>query len=113
LFGTTGRNTGLITYLAFSILFVVSMAASNNAFLNRFLLASVVVGVASLVYGVIQALGGDPFDWVNPYSPVFGFLGNPNFQSSLLGILGSIVFTQLLSGSVKLQVKVPTLFICS
>jgi hypothetical protein len=50
-------------------------------------------------------MGGDPFDWVNPYSPVFGFLGNPNFQSSLLGILGAIVFTQLLSSSVKNQVK--------
>jgi len=105
LFGITGRNNGLITYLAFSILFVVSMAASNAAFLNRFLLASLVVGVASLGYGLVQAFGGDPFDWVNPYSPVFGFLGNPNFQSSLLGILGSIVFSQLLSGSVKLQLK--------
>jgi O-antigen ligase len=105
LFGTTGRNTGLITYLAFSILFVVSMAASNAGFLNRFLLVSLVVGVASLGYGLVQALGADPFDWVNPYSPVFGFLGNPNFQSSLLGILGSIVFAQLLSSSVNLQVK--------
>ena len=105
LFGTTGRNTGLITYLAFSILFVVSMVASSVVFLSRFLLASMVVGVASLAYGVIQALGGDPFDWVNPYSPVFGFLGNPNFQSSLLGILGAVVFTQLLSGSVKMQIK--------
>ena len=105
LFGTAGRNTGLITYLAFSILFVVSIAASNAAFLNRFLLASLVAGVASLSYGLIQAYGLDPIDWVNPYSPVFGFLGNPNFQSSLLGILGSVVFTQLLSGVVKLQVK--------
>ena len=105
LFGTTGRNTGLITYLAFSILFVVSMAASTSAFLSRFLLVSLVAGVASLAYGVVQALGGDPFDWVNPYSPVFGFLGNPNFQSSLLGILGSVVFTQLLASAVKLQVK--------
>ena len=105
IFGTTGRNTGLITYLAFSILFVVSIAASNRAFLNRFLLVSLVVGLASLGYGVIQALGGDPFDWVNPYSPVFGFLGNPNFQSSLLGILGSIVFAHLLSSSIKFQVK--------
>jgi O-antigen ligase len=105
LFGTTGRNTGLITYLAFSILFVVAMVASSSVFLNRFLIAALVVGVASLGYGVVQALGGDPFDWVNPYSPVFGFLGNPNFQSSLLGILGSIVFTQLLSGSVKIQIK--------
>ena len=105
LFGTTGRNTGLITYLAFSILFVVSMAASSAAFLNRFLFASLVVGIASLGYGLVQAFGGDPFDWVNPYSPVFGFLGNPNFQSSLLGILGAVVFTQILSSSAKMQVK--------
>ena len=105
LFGTNGRNTGLITYLAFSILFVVSITASTPAFLKLFLSASLVVGVASLGYGLVQAFGGDPFDWVNPYSPVFGFLGNPNFQSSLLGILGSIVFSQLLSGSVKLQLK--------
>jgi O-antigen ligase len=104
-FGTTGRNTGLITYLAFSILFVVSIAASNRAFLNRFLLVSLLVGLTSLGYGLVQALGGDPFDWVNPYSPVFGFLGNPNFQSSLLGILGSVVFAQLLSSSIKYQIK--------
>jgi O-antigen ligase len=105
LFGTTGRNTGLITYLAFSIFFVVSMATSNATFLKSFLLTALVVGVASLGYGVIQAVGADPFDWVNPYSPVFGFLGNPNFQSSLIGILGAVVFTQLLSSSVKIQIK--------
>jgi len=105
LFGTTGRNTGLITYLAFSLLFAVAMVASSTLFLKRFLLASLLVGVASLGYGVVQALDGDPFNWVNPYSPVFGFLGNPNFQSSLLGILGSVVFTQLLFKSVKIQIK--------
>ena len=95
LFGTTGRNTGLVTYLAFSSLFLVSIVASTSTFLNRFLMTSLVVGVASLGYGVIQALGGDPFEWVNQYSPVFGFLGNPNFQSSFLGILDAVVFTQL------------------
>jgi len=105
LFGTTGRNTGLITYFAFSILFVVAMAVSSTPFLSRFIFAALVVGVASLGYGVIQAVGADPFDWVNAYSPVFGFLGNPNFQSSLLGILGAVVFTQLLSGQVKIQIK--------
>jgi O-antigen ligase len=105
LFGTTGRNTGLITYFAFSILFVVAMAVSSTPFLSRFIFAALVVGVASLGYGVIQAVGADPFDWVNAYSPVFGFLGNPNFQSSLLGILGAVVFTQLLSGPVKIQIR--------
>jgi O-antigen ligase len=105
LFGTNGRNTGFITYLSFSILFVVSIVSSNSTFLNRFLYTSLFVGVASIGYGLIQAAGGDPFNWVNPYSPVFGFLGNPNFQSSLLGILGAIVFTQLFSSSVKMLAK--------
>jgi O-antigen ligase len=109
-FGTNGRNTGFLTYLAFSIIFVVSMTISSIAFLKRFLAASLVVGIASLGYGVFQSAGWDPIDWVNPYSPVFGFLGNPNFQSSLLGILGAVVFTQLLSGEVGIQIKGAYLF---
>lgn len=105
LFGTNGRNTGLITYFAFSIFFIVSMTVSSNNFFKKFLFASLVAGIGSLAYGVIQAVGADPFEWINPYSPVFGFLGNPNFHSSLLGILGSVVFTQLLSASVIKQIK--------
>jgi O-antigen ligase len=63
------------------------------------------VGGASLVYGLVQAIGADPFNWVNPYSPVFGFLGNPNFQSSLLGVLGTIVFGQLFIKEIKVLLK--------
>jgi len=106
LFGVGGRNTGLITYLSFSIIFMVSLVASNQKFLSRLFMISLVIGVASTGYGLIQSLGADPFNWVIPYSPVFGFLGNPNFQSSLLGILGTIVFSQLLSKSIKIQIKV-------
>ena len=105
LFGTSGRNTGLITYIAFSSIFVVALTASTATFMKKFLSTSLGIGTLSLVYGLIQAFGADPFDWENPYSPVFGFLGNPNFQSSLLGILGSIVFTQLLARSVTLPAK--------
>ena len=105
LFGTNGRNTGLITYLALSIAMVVSMVVSNPGFMHRFLLTSLIVGGASLVYGVAQAVGLDPFEWDNAFSSVFGFLGNPNFQSSLLGILGSIVFAQLLSRAVSMSLK--------
>ena len=105
LFGTQGRNTGFITYLAFSLIFFASVIAANVAFLKRFVLIVLIVGSASLIYGIIQAIGADPIDWVNPYSPVFGFLGNPNFQSSLLGILGAIVFTQFFVKELKIQYK--------
>ena len=105
LFGTNGRNTGLITYFAFSILLIVALVSSSSESLKRFQLAPLFVGISSLGYGLLQIVGADPFDWVNGYSPVFGFLGNPNFQSSLLGILGAIVFTQLFSSSLKIQIK--------
>jgi len=106
LFGVQGRNTGFITYLAFSLIFVGSVIASGSELLKRIILLVYVVGSASLAYGVIQAIGADPFKWVNPFSPVFGFLGNPNFQSSLLGMLGAIVFAQLFAQGLKLQFKV-------
>jgi O-antigen ligase len=105
LFGSQGRNTGLITYVAFSLIFLGSVIASNEEAIKRLVIVVLIVGSASLGYGVIQAMGVDPFNWVNPYSPVFGFLGNPNFQSSLLGILGSIVFAQILVKTLKTQFK--------
>jgi len=96
LFGFQGRNTGLITYLAFSFIFVGSVIASNDESLKRLVRAVFIVGSASVTYGVIQALGADPLNWAaNGYSPVFGFLGNPNFQSSLLGVLGVIAFDSI------------------
>ena len=107
LFGFQGRNTGLITYLAFSFIFVGSVIASNDESLKRLVRAVFIVGSASVTYGVIQALGADPLNWAaNGYSPVFGFLGNPNFQSSLLGVLGVIAFAQFFIKGLKIQLKV-------
>ena len=105
LFGTQGRNTGFITYVAFSSIFVGSIIASTKETYKRFISSVLVVGTLSLGYGVIQAVGLDPIQWANQYSPVFGFLGNPNFQSSLLGVLGAIVFPQFFAKNLKIQYK--------
>jgi O-antigen ligase len=102
-FGSQGRNTGLITYCSFSLIFISAVIASNATVIRRSEIAALVVGIASIVYGFIQASGADPINWVNPYSPVFGFLGNPNFQSSLMGILGSMVFAQLFVKEMKIS----------
>jgi O-antigen ligase len=69
------------------MLFLVLSA--NKAQLNGIILILVFTGVISALYGVIQFLSFDPFDWINPYSPVFGFFGNPNFQASFMGISAS------------------------
>lgn len=106
IFGSTGRNTGLITYVSFSLILLGSLIASSMNALKRLIHVIFIVGSASLAYGIVQALGGDPFEWVNPYSPVFGFLGNPNFQSSLLGVLGAIAFAQLFTEGLKAHLKI-------
>jgi len=106
LFGTQGRNTGFITYLSLSFIFMGSIIASGKESLKRTLKVIFAVGGASLAYGVLQAFGLDPFLWANSFSPVIGFLGNPNFQSSLLGVLGSIAFSQLLAKELKIHTKV-------
>ena len=105
IFGTYGRNTGFIAYVTFLFIFVGVVLASNAFLLKRFMVAVYVVGAASLAYGVIQSVGADPIEWVNPYSPVFGFLGNPNFQSSLLGVLGTMVFAQFFVGDLRIKFK--------
>lgn len=105
IFGSQGRHTGFVTYLGFSFVFIGAMIASKNVFHNQILNAVFVSGTASIFYGLIQAAGLDPIKWINPYSPVFGFLGNPNFQSSLLGVLGSIAFAQFFVKGLKIHIK--------
>lgn len=46
-------------------------------------------------YGFIQTLGKDFISWDNPYNNMIGTLGNPNFASALLSILGFISFTSI------------------
>jgi O-antigen ligase len=86
LFGTYGRNTGLFTYLAFVILFIGVASATGDSIQKPFLIAfGIAIGV-NAIYGTFQALDKDPFNWSNPYAPVIGTLGNPNFVSAFLGM---------------------------
>jgi O-antigen ligase len=86
LFGVNGRNTGLITYASLLILFLAAALLTTKGFERTYTRALLLAGVASIGYGFLQSFDLDPADWVNPYSPVIGFLGNPNFQSSFIGM---------------------------
>jgi O-antigen ligase len=86
IFGTFGRNTGLITYLAL-ISLLVSVALLVSSELDKKLVNGLLItGLANLVYGIIQFLGIDPIKWNNGYTPIITFLGNPNFASSFIAM---------------------------
>ena len=86
LFGVTGRQTGLLAYFALIALMVSGVVSSSDKLNRKLVFTLLGAGTLSGLYGVLQSFGGDPFDWINPYSPVFGFFGNPNFQASFMGI---------------------------
>ena len=99
-FGAYGRSTGLLAYLSLSLLFVAAVVGYSDELLEKIKRALLLAGAVSLLYGLIQVLGMDPIKWVNQYSPVIGFLGNPNFQSSFLG-LSAVLSLALMLGALK------------
>jgi O-antigen ligase len=101
-FGVTGRQTAFLSYFALIALMICAVFSSTVNTHNKLALLLIWVGLLSGVYGVLQALGGDPFDWINPYSPVFGFFGNPNFQASFMGMSAIAAFALSLKSSNKL-----------
>ena len=101
-FGTFGRATGLVAYVSLCFLLVTAVIAATSTVISQFAWVLLGTGGLSIAYGVVQALDGDPIKWVNQYSPVIGFLGNPNFQSSFVGLSGVLAVSKLLAGSAKL-----------
>lgn len=107
IYGIQGRNLGLITYLCFIIFFVFSMFNSSLKLIDTALNAVLVSGFASAALGVAQLFGFNIYKGSNPvYGLGVGFLGNPNFQSALLGI-SLVVCVSLLFDPTKRKV-----FIC-
>jgi O-antigen ligase len=105
-FGTFGRATGYVAYVCLAFLFMSSIIVSGVNFIQRLAMTVLVAGLLSVIYGVIQSMKADPINWLNPYSPVLGFLGNPNFQSSFVGFSGVIAFAYLIQKAQKLMHRI-------
>ena len=106
IFGVTGRQTGFLAYVALIVLMLCAVLSSSAAIQTKLPLVLVLTGLVSGCYGILQVLGGDPFDWINPYSPVFGFFGNPNFQASFMGMAAVAAGALGLKSSEKLLVRI-------
>jgi hypothetical protein len=95
LYGAYGRKAGFITQLSLLIFFVSATLVASRKFLSLFTYTICGLGLVSASYGFIQELSWDPAPWALIYSPVFGFTGNPNFQSALLGIAATWIFASI------------------
>ena len=99
--GVTGRQTGYLTYLFLLSLLVFTAQVSSDHLNSRIVKILMVTGLISAMYGVLQSFNLDLFEWINPYSKVFGLFGNPNFLSSFMGISATVSFAILIGISAK------------
>ena len=106
IYGVEGRNTGTVTYLMLVIILIGSLLSNSRILGRKLVWALNATGVISAFYGLIQILGQDPFDWINPYSPVFGFFGNPNFFASFIGIAAAGAVNKILNKTTSISNKV-------
>jgi O-antigen ligase len=109
LFGTFGRNTGFIAYLSLGFLSLVSLFAGSIFFSEKLIYAILITGGLTTIYGILQTTGNDPIKWANPYNNLIGFLGNPNFSSSFLGISATGAVAILMRRKISLLVRVSVL----
>ena len=101
--GVYQRNLGVATYLFF-ILLMLGIALNSTFRNSKFtLLTFVFLGGLQSIYGLIQQLGADPFPWKNPYNPMIGTFGNPNFSSAFLGCSAVAALTLILQSSLKVK----------
>ena len=106
LFGVNGRNTGLVTYCALAALLLIATFASNERYVRRFSRAALLAGGLSIAYGLLQFIGADPLPWKYIYNPIHGFLGNPDFQSSFVGITCAVAFALIIDKKLSMKNRV-------
>lgn len=113
LFGTYGRNTGLLYYFGLSILFLSVAIGSNQTFKKIFMYAVVGTLIINLTYGFIQSIGRDWINWNSAYSPVFGTFGNPDFVSAFLGFMSAFAFAYLFARISSKKIKLLSFVVLS
>jgi O-antigen ligase len=86
IYGTFGRNTGLLFYLALVLILLVGAFVSNSHIVDRILWFLILTGLLSSIYGILQFNKIDPAGFEGLYNSTIGFLGNPNFFSAFQGL---------------------------
>jgi len=93
IFGSPGRQTGLISYSLLTLTLVVFVFISNGDFIDKLNNLIIQLGILLSAYGILQYLGLEIFPYGGAYgSAVFGTFGNSNFLSAFLGMSGVVGF---------------------
>jgi O-antigen ligase len=86
IYGSFGRNTGLVTYLVLLAIAISALTLREASSFKRVIYGLQIAGVINVIYCSWVIAFGDFLSWNNPYGNILGLFGNPNFISAFLGI---------------------------
>jgi VanZ family protein len=104
-YGTYGRNTGFLTYLSLTLVFVATLVLRRTESFRNILYGLLAAGLINVIYGAWTLAFGDFVSWNNPYDRILGTFGNPNFIGAFLGIFASVLVAYLLTPGTKIAVR--------
>lgn len=91
-FGEYQRRMGYLSYLSLIVFFLSSsyiFRVRNVAIVES---TAIYLGFSLATYGLLQHLHHDFVNWKNPYNPILGTLGNPDFAAATMSIFLIISF---------------------
>jgi O-antigen ligase len=105
-YGMNGRNTGALAYFSLICLAIGASLIAKTSYVEKIVYALLGTGLLTVGYGFLQTTGNDPVKWNNPYNSMLGFLGNPNFSSSFLGITSVAAVALGLKVNARIYIRV-------
>lgn len=91
-FGDTQRRNGFISYSALVVIFFAAALFFRFFNIKKLFFITQAIAIVTIAYGIIQTTGNDFIKWNNPHNSLIGTLGNPNFASALMAIMGVVCF---------------------
>lgn len=112
LYGTFGRNTGLLTYLFMVGVMLLALMISSEKNYYYLIYGLLVTGIVNVLYCAWVLAFGDFIGWANPYGHILGLFGNPDFISAFLGMFITTTAALLISQKTSVW-KRTSLFVMS
>lgn len=106
IYGSYGRNTGLVTYLALLFIAVAALTLREISSFKRIVFGLQIAGIINVVYCAWVLAFGDFLSWSNPYGNILGLFGNPNFISSFLGMFIATVLAVIAAPNVSILKRI-------
>ena len=104
-FGDTLRHNGFISYLSLAIVMLATSVFVRAFNVKRLYAITYFIGTISAIYASMQTSGRDFVKWNNNYNSIIGTLGNPNFASALMAVMGVLIFSSVFISDFKVHYR--------